>query len=388
MGARIRSSVEFSARPGKTTKSKQLRAPRTAMQSICTSHSASFSSRKTPMKLKPVSPVVKLPVIDRLTFVLPWEVHSYKDQSSVLAPVHAKIEAAITAGRCIRTYPRGSRYKENFRIQLNSGATAHVFIGAIRPDHQNGGIRISCNPSKFAAGDAKQLNRVMRKIIGPDYDELMKRPLINCLDIAVDVYYLCLDNVLFLYTNAQRHTMFCKRFNGHGHIEGYNMGSEKSAYMAAVYSKNIERVHAAVLEIAKNGAEEQLLKSNAVRQLKRLKDGPEIVRIESRGKKMRGTPLHKIASQPNRFERFSFVDLAAAGPELEQFTKLAFHALCRQDGAKAALAAFKHHKDARAVHAYWRKRQASWWQPEPMWQQACKALRDIGLFPDEAFDMQ
>lgn len=337
------------------------------------------------MKLKPVSPVVKPPVIDRLTYVLQWEKHSFRDQTALLAPIRKKIEKAIAAQRCERAYPPGSRYKENFRIRLNSGATAQVQIGAVQPDRQNGGIRITVNPSKFAAGDARQLNRVMRKIMGPQYDELMTCPLVNCLDIAVDVHHLCLDNVLFLYTNAQRLTMFCKRFTTHGHIEGYNMGSEKSAYMAAVYSKNIERMHAAVLEIAKNGAEEELLKSNAVRQLKRLKDGPDIVRIEIRGKKMRGTPLHKITSLPNRFERFSFVDLTATASELDKFTKLAFHALCRQDGVKAALAAFKHTDRARAVNAYWRKRQASWWKPEPMWQQACVALRDIGLFPSSAF---
>lgn len=33
----------------------------------------------------------------------------------------------------------------------------------------------------------------------------------------------------------------------------------------------------------------------------------------------------------------------------------AFLAMCRQDGVKAALEAFKHTKQARKVHAFWRK---------------------------------
>jgi hypothetical protein len=38
------------------------------------------------------------------------------------------------------------------------------------------------------------------------------------------------------------------------------------------------------------------------------------------------------------------------------------------------------------VNAFWRSRQAAWWQPEELWQQACDALRDTRMFPPEAFD--
>jgi hypothetical protein len=60
--------------------------------------------------------------------------------------------------------------------------------------------------------------------------------------------------------------------------------------------------------------------------------------------------------------------------------------MCRQDGVKAALEAFKHTKQVRKVHAFWRSHQANWWKPEPLWLQACAALRAIDLFPDEAFE--
>ena len=60
--------------------------------------------------------------------------------------------------------------------------------------------------------------------------------------------------------------------------------------------------------------------------------------------------------------------------------------MCRQDGVKAALEAFKHTKHARKVHAYWRSRQAAWWKPEELWQQACHALRETRMFPPEAFE--
>ena len=94
----------------------------------------------------------------------------------------------------------------------------------------------------------------------------------------------------------------------------------------------------------------------------------------------------KLSQQTNRFARFRFADLSAGGADLDPLVEKSFFAMCRQDGVKAALDAFKHTEHARKVHAFWRSRQATWWQPEELWQQACDALRDTGMFPPEAFD--
>lgn len=86
--------------------------------------------------------------------------------------------------------------------------------------------------------------------------------------------------------------------------------------MDAIYSKNTERTHAALLSISKEGLNTEALTANALKQMKRVKDDPDVVRVEIRGKKMRGAKLHQLTSLPNRFERFSFASLNAAGPEL------------------------------------------------------------------------
>ena len=69
-----------------------------------------------------------------------------------------------------------------------------------------------------------------------------------------------------------------------------------------------------------------------------------------------------------------------------QLTEKSFLAMCRQDGVKAALGAFKHTEHARKVHAFWRSHQAAWWNAEELWQQACDALRETHMFPPEAFE--
>jgi len=138
--------------------------------------------------MKTVAPFVKRPVVDRLAFILPWACGRHDDQDEMLKPVRRRIEQAIKAGTCERAYPKGARYRENFCILLNSGAKAYVQVGALIPERQKGGIRIFVNPAKFCDGDAAQTNRMMRKIIGSEYNQLMKRPLINCIDFAADIH--------------------------------------------------------------------------------------------------------------------------------------------------------------------------------------------------------
>lgn len=341
--------------------------------------------------MKSVIPFVLKPVVDRLAYVLPWACDHGDDQEVMLKPVRRRIAKAIEAGTCERAYPKGARYRENIRILLGGGSAAYVQIGALIPMRQKGGIRVVVNPAKFCDGDAAQLNRVMRHIIGREYDQLMHRPLINCIDFAVDIHHASLTKMLVSYSNAQRHTVIAKRMAQNCHIEGYNFGSVTSDYFTVAYDKSAERVHAAILRMlktAKSGVGIESLKANAVKQLKQVIGGTDVVRVEVRGKKLRGLPLYKLNSLPNRFERFRFTDLDASGAALSVLTERAFLAMHRQDGEKAALNAFKHTKQARKVRAFWRSRKAAWWKPEPLWQQACAALRAIGLFPNEAFKPQ
>ena len=341
--------------------------------------------------MKTVVPFVKRPVVDRLAYILPWACARFDDQNEMLKPIKARIKKAVAAGTCEWAYSKGSRYRENFRILLDGGSAAYVQIGALIPMRQKGGIRVVVNPAKFCDGDAAQLNRVMRRIIGREYEQLMQRPLINCIDFAVDIYHASLTKMLVSYSNAQRHTVMAKRMAQNCHIEGYNFGSVTSDYFTVAYDKSQERVHAAILKMlkaTKSGVGTESLKANAVKQLKQAIDGTDIVRVEVRGKKLRGLPLWKLDSLPNRFERFRFTDLDASGATLSVLTERAFLAMHRQDGEKAALDAFKHTKQARNVRAFWRSHKAAWWKPEPLWLQACAALRAIDLFPDEAFEPQ
>lgn len=352
-------------------------------------HSSSIESND--MKIRPVvlQPSPQKPVVDGLAFILAWFVDRL-DQDAVLQKLRSRINKLIESGVCERAYFGKSRYRENFHILLAGGSKALVQIGAVDSVRQKGGIRIECNPAKFADGDAQQIHRVMRGLIGTrEYNDLMRRPLLNVVHFAVDIYHAALTRMLVRYDNGQRMSVMAKRVGTGGFIEGYNFGSVSSDYQAAAYNKQQELVHAAILRIAKAGSAGfygDPLKSNLVKQLETEINGFDVIRVEIRGKKMRGLPLWKLPLQTNRFARFRFADLSAGGFILDPLTEKAFLAMCRQDGVKAALEAFKHTKHARKVHAYWRSRQAAWWKPEELWQQACHALRETRMFPPEAFE--
>lgn len=336
--------------------------------------------------MKKLKPIVAKPVVDRLAFVLPWAADVGDDQAELVADIRGRVDSAIRAHRCELAYPKGPRYRLSFKIKLSDSCNVLVQVGALQPRVQKGGIRILLNPSKFADGDVGLLHRTLRRIIGNDYDLLMQEPLINVLDIAVDIYNVNLSRLLVTYTNAQRHTIFGKTLAaGTTNVETYNFGSASSDYMTAAYDKRLERVDAAIKAIARKGLNQESLKANFLKQFKVALGAPERLRVEVRAKKLRSRRLFQLPLLSNRFSRFSFVDLDSKGSALSPKTEAAFLAMCQQFDVKTAFTLFKDTDEARAVRKYWRTRQVDWWQPEQLWQQGFDALKEVGLFPARAF---
>jgi hypothetical protein len=216
-------------------------------------HPSSLES--SDMKIRPVlQPTLQPPVVDGLAFILAWS-YDRLDQDAVLKKLRSSINKLIESGTCERAYLAKPRYRENFNILLAGGSNALVQIGAVDTVRQKGGIRIECNPAKFADGDAQKIHRVMRGLIGSRvYNELMRRPLLNVFHVAVDIHYANLDRMVVRYNNGQLISMMAKRFDTANHIEGYNFGGLGSDYQTAAYDKRQERIHAAILRIAKAGS--------------------------------------------------------------------------------------------------------------------------------------
>ncbi|QIF08074.1 hypothetical protein G5A69_10690 [Ralstonia mannitolilytica] len=338
------------------------------------------------MRVRTTRPIPKSPVVDRLAFLLPWVFDMSSDPNSTYSMLRRRVEKEMEDGTCKYAVLRGSRYRMNFRILLSSGETVRVQIGAFDSTRKKGDVRVDMNPAKFGPGDIDEFHDVMRRLIGRRYQGLLRKALLHRVDFAVDVLNMDLSRTLVSYSHAQRFTMFGKRMNATGKVEGYNFGSVTSAYTTAVYGKDIERVHQALLSIAKKGANIEPLAANNIKQIAQFRDAPPTMRVEVRGKKLSNLPLYKLRAEANRFERFKFARLGTDSSDLPAWLEASFLSLCRERGVKAALATFKKTEHAREVHQFWGTRQCSWWQPEQLWQHACDALEELGIFPAEAFN--
>lgn len=336
------------------------------------------------MQLRTKTPIPKRAVVDYLSFVLPWACDPLGNHKAMYDRARQRITSEFEDGSCTGSFAKPGRYRFVFAVPLPGGSKATVRIGARDPARQKGGISVALNPAKFQSGDAERFHEVMSRIIGRSYTSLLRHALINRIDFAVDILHAHLDRMLVSYQHAQKSTVFGKSAS-QGAIETYNFGSESSDYMTAVYEKNIERRHRAVLNIAKHGLRRESLKTNFVKQLEQLHNSPPVVRVEVRGKKLRGISLSALAQQENRFARFTLADLDAAGKALPKKLEEAFMSLCRDRGVRAALEHYKGTPDVRKVNAFWRSHRADWWKPERMMEQACAALRSSGIFPLEAF---
>ncbi|WP_143028338.1 hypothetical protein [Burkholderia orbicola] len=343
------------------------------------------------MKLRtkiPVSkiPAPKRPVVDYLRFVLPWAANPGDDHTLMFERARRRIQTEVESGSCENCFAPRFRYRYVFVIPLPSGSEPIVRIGALDPVRQKGGISVEMNPSKLEHGDAEHFHEVMERIVGRSYNGMLRRAVLSRIDFAVDILHVRLDRMLISYSGAQQFTVFGKTVNSKGIVETCNFGSEKSDYITAVYDKNLERRHRAVTAIAKYGRKNEPLTANFIKQLDELHCAPPVVRVEVRGKKLNGLALHDIVKLTNRFSRFMFADLDAGSSPLPPKLETEFISLCRDRGVKAALEHYKGTPEVRKINAFWRSRRASWWNPEPMMEQACSALRSSGIFPVEAFD--
>ncbi|RQM49331.1 hypothetical protein EHZ19_06730 [Paraburkholderia bannensis] len=342
---------------------------------------------KSPARTIPASkmPTPKQPIVDYLRFLLPWATNPGDDYTLMFERTRERIQAEIDGGACKGSFAPRSRYRYVFVIPLPGGSEPIVRIGALDPVRQKGGISVEMNPAKLAPGDIDHFHDVMGRIVGRSYTSLLRRALLSRIDFAVDIVHAHLDRLLVSYSGAQQFTVFGKTVNSKGIVETLNFGSEKSDYITAVYDKNVERRHRAVVDIAKHGRSDESLKANFIKQLDQLHGAPPVVRVEVRGVKLNGLALHDLDKLTNRFARFTFADLTGEGAELPRKLQDVFISLCRDRGVKAALDHFKGTPDVRKVNAFWRSRRASWWKPEPLMEQALGALRSSGIFPLEAF---
>lgn len=337
--------------------------------------------------MPPQHPSVGNPIVDKLTYILPWLAGCTKEeQHEKLLPIKKRIKSSIKHGFYLKCHIFKARYIEKFHIILPSGSTAFVQIGAVDPLHQKGGINLTLNPSRLTQADVEQLHNEMNYLIGPEYSELIKSPLLNRVDFAIDILNINFDDLIVNYHISGKRTFCIKRTNTTSRIEYYSFGSVSSAYNYVVYDKRTEQIHQAIQALLDKQNKPDFSYENSVNRITQKRNGPEITRVEVRALKLNGRRPHELAQVTNRFKRFSFADITSdRGPELSRFDREAFLAMARQKGVPAAIALYEKERPDVPVREFWCSKRVDWWNPMTAWAESCEALRRSGIFPECAF---
>ncbi|WP_186177726.1 hypothetical protein [Burkholderia gladioli] len=333
------------------------------------------------------TPIITNPIVDKLTYVLPWAIDcTEEEQRAKFAPVKKLINLSIEAGTCKTAHITKSRYIEKFNINLPSRATALVQMAAVNPGRQNGGINITINPSRLSLEDIHYFHTTMEHLIGQDYPELIKNPRLNRADFAIDILNINFKNLIVNYQDSQKRSVCIKRTGKQGIIEFYSFGSVSSDYTYVAYDKKMERIDKSIRALMAESQGPLNLKENAVKRIMYERNGPEVLRVEVRGKRLGGCRPHELAQVTNRFARFMFSDVTSGrGPELSEFDRRAFLAMARHDGVHAAISLYEKERPEVPVREFWRSKRADWWNPVTAWAESCEALRRSGIFPECAF---
>lgn len=327
---------------------------------------------------------VKAPVVDRLVFVLPWNV-TPGIAASIPEDVAERIKEEVTAGTVSYWRKKSGRYRMHVCPTLPDNARALLSFGATQAT-QKGGLRVDITPSKMSKDAIERLHQVLEQILDvEDYKGLLAKATVNRLDVAVDVVNARLDSLLVGYKGVHELTVFGKRFV-RGQAETFNFGSVTSPYREAVYDKGIQLTHELVQKLREAGDNEGM-KDNLVRQVRDVRGGPPTVRLEVRGIKLGGVRLHQLKERDaQRFHRFVLADLSAID-DLTPFIKANFMALVREIGLMRAVAVYTDcgDKKARKVIQALVDTPPTWWEPDDLWGRGIKALKGAGIFPKKAF---
>ncbi|MNR28430.1 hypothetical protein D3C85_1457540 [compost metagenome] len=110
-----------------------------------------------------------------------------------------------------------------------------------------------------------------------------------------------------------------------------------------------------------------------------------MTRIEVRGRKVRGKPLHEVVGFTNRLERLNFACLSDPIGSISDHTRTVFLSLCRDRGVKAALRVYEGKPVHAQLKALWTEK-PDWWKPKGLWAEAVLSLKALKLFHKSAFE--
>src|SRR5579864_5516953 len=264
----------------------------------------------------------------------------------------------------------GDRYKVKYMLVDGADELCLIQIDAVDSTHSM--FRLEFNPAKLSDRGRKRLRQHLTDLFLADFDEVMAAVKITTMDSAVDISHVNFATLVVTENKKRKSGAWGKNLGGNGQIETFYLGSKRSDEQVKVYNKK-----------------EQLKSTGR-------DPGQEITRVEvtqipkpkdkKTGRLGHGIHLTELHLLRNPFARIQLSSLPAARKYSDSDRWTMFLGCCESRGVQGALSGIGDDKLRRIYLKRVIRGAFSWWNPDAIWKGLPLALRNVGIFPESAFE--
>ncbi len=265
----------------------------------------------------------------------------------------------------------GSRYKIAYTLLDGNKKLCLVQLDPVIPK-KHAMFRLAFNPTKLGASGRRILRQHLIDLFLTDYDKVMLGVKITLMDVTVDVTYVEFSTLMVTESWRRGSGVWGITFDKDGRRTRTSyLGAPRSNEQVNVYDKKEEIIATTDRDPG------QLLTRVEVSLIPRIRNAD--------GKYRSGIYLHELHILPNAFARVQLSSLPAAEKYSNGYRWKVFLGCCESRGVQAALALLPDDK-RRLYFKRVQKGAFGWWQPTAVWKGLTTALKNIGIFPDSAFE--
>lgn len=275
-------------------------------------------------------------------------------------------------------FARGSTKGEIFkRVVIHRLPSGAVVKYAAEPSGEKvkQRLQITLNPGHLERPDVQKLERALAKILGLEWQRLIRSSRCTRIDACVDGVNVDIDSLLVTFTGARSQGTFYVQTDRDGRIGTYYLGSVQSATHGVVYDQIASEAY-------KKLVDEKLLQRQRVADDAEvvLKQEPKRTRFEVRSVFKPAIPLSALEKSPTALNKFCVHEISEKATTKLSAADLALIDVVRLRGLVGARSRLEKQTNGKAtvdrLGSILARYAASWWDPQSFAQKLKSALRD------------
>lgn len=260
----------------------------------------------------------------------------------------------------------GSRYKQNYKIYNSNECIGFLSLDPLQSTIRF--IRLDFNPSKIRRAGCKIVAQAIRCLVGSNATEVINGANITRLDIAVDLYGIDINSMLYFSAHTTDTCTWGKIYKCGKQVmyrlESQYIGALKSNLRIVAYDKRAE--------IIKDSKGKIVPKKSIVRNEFRLK--PRQIKTKGSSSSCKcSVQFDNLESLGNPMQNLHIIGIPIPDKDDGHFTLLVHAA--QHVGAQTALAMLKNSRKRAEYRKHLLGQAANYWKAEEYWARAIRAVK-------------